>query len=267
MTAEDDELHLLTGAYALDALDADERDAVEAYLATSEQARAEVASLSDTAVMLGLATTPEVPSADARARLLALVASTPQLTAAESAAETAAASADPAAAAQAAAARPTAAERKASRRWYRSPVTYAVAMAAAVAMFFGGELIVSRISASQQQLSASAIAEITGASDMRRASVEASTGGRVTLIWSEHLGKSAVLAKELPELPSGKTYELWYIDERGATPAGTFDAGSARTEAVLRGSIDEGDTVGITVEPAGGSSKPTTKPIVAIATT
>jgi anti-sigma-K factor RskA len=67
-------------------------------------------------------------------------------------------------------------------------------------------------------------------------------------------------------LPGGKTYELWYIDKNGATAAGTFDANGSPQSIVLTGDLKAGDTVGVTVEPAGGSKAPTTKPIAEVAT-
>ena len=88
-----------------------------------------------------------------------------------------------------------------------------------------------------------------------------------TLVWSGALGRSALIATDLPELPSGKTYELWYIRDGQATAAGTMNAtgGSDATWRVLTGRMAAGDTVGVTVEPRGGSKQPTTPPIVAIA--
>jgi len=70
----------------------------------------------------------------------------------------------------------------------------------------------------------------------------------------------------LPDLDSDQTYELWYIDEAGAAPAGTFDVRGPETWRVLDGTFSPGVVVGITVEPAGGSPQPTTEPIVAIET-
>ena len=46
------ELHELLGAYALDAVDADEREQVEAYLARTPSAVAEVSALQETAALL-----------------------------------------------------------------------------------------------------------------------------------------------------------------------------------------------------------------------
>lgn len=65
-------------------------------------------------------------------------------------------------------------------------------------------------------------------------------------------------------LPSGKTYQLWYINGSSIKSAGTVQATSNDVTQVLQGDLKQGDTVGVTVEPAGGSRQPTTKPIVAI---
>ena len=47
-----------------------------------------------------------------------------------------------------------------------------------------------------------------------------STGGTATLVWSTALGKSALIGKGLKALPSGKTYELWYISAAGKADVG-----------------------------------------------
>jgi anti-sigma-K factor RskA len=62
--------------------------------------------------------------------------------------------------------------------------------------------------------------------------------------------------------PSGKTYEAWVITPAGtALPAGTFS--SASTGFTLTQHGHTGDTIAVTVEPAGGTKQPTTKPIAA----
>ncbi|HAM27213.1 MAG TPA: hypothetical protein DCP11_11105 [Microbacteriaceae bacterium] len=271
-----DELHLLAGAYALGALDDADKTRFEEFLLTSEEARAEVASLSDTAVILGLASAPEAPPADLKSRLMAQIAATPQLqpvcepvldapavhAATLSAVPGAAPSPDAARAIRKASESP--AEARADARWYTRPVTVLVAAAAAVALFVGGNLL-GLANANDGQQQAASLAELSAASDLRRSVSTLAGGGEATLIWSLELRRSAVVIDKLPALPVGKTYELWYIDGSGAKPAGTFDAvPSGNTVRVLDGSMSSGDTVGITVEPSGGSDKPTTKPIVAI---
>ncbi len=61
------DLHALTGAYVMDALDDDERDAFEAYMATSPATQAEVASLLEVGAMLGGAAAETPPEGLRRA--------------------------------------------------------------------------------------------------------------------------------------------------------------------------------------------------------
>jgi anti-sigma-K factor RskA len=269
-----DELHLLAGAYALGALDDAEKARFEKYLLESEEARAEVASLSDTAVILGLASRPEAPPTDLKSRLMAQIAVTPQL---EPVREAPVISAVPSPGPSQDAAGPTAdaarairrasespAESKSRLRWYTRPAIVLVAAAAAVALFVGGNLLgLANARDSQQQ--AASLAELSAASDVQRSVSTVAGGGTATLIWSLDLQRSAMVIDKLPTLPTGKTYELWYMGAAGAKPAGTFDAArSGTTVRLLDGPMTGGDTVGITVEPSGGSDKPTTTPIVAI---
>jgi anti-sigma-K factor RskA len=258
---KNDELHLLAGAYALGALDEAEREDFENYLLTSEEARAEVASFTDTAVMLGMATAPVTPPASLKANLMAQIAVTPQLPRTEVESElsnvTSIFDAHPV----------LTTRKKVQRRWYARPATFLVAAAAAVAIFLGSSAAISFNNQAQQSQQASSVTEISAASDSQHASSTMPGGGKVTLIWSNKLKRSVVVAEKMPALPSSKTYELWYIAGSDIRSAGTFSASdSGKTVQVLKGDMTDGDTVGITVEPAGGSKQPTTRPVAAIPT-
>lgn len=245
---------------------------------------------SETAVQLGLATTPVQPPASLRDELMARIALTPQLPASAGAdderadAVTAAsptlrlpAAPAPVAPATAAATSPEAspegspepgpAERRAAARW-RRPVGALLAVAAASALFFGG-LAIGTLSDSTPpagQSQAEQLAAIAAAPDSQRAVAEVAGGGTATLVWSGELGRSALLADGLAPLPEDQTYQLWYIGAEGPVSAGTFEASSQGTTwHVLEGEMSDGDTVGVTVEPSGGSDAPTSDPIVAIA--
>lgn len=268
-----EELHLLSGAYALNALEGEEKARFEAYLLTSEEARAEVASLSDTAVLIGLSADPVAPPADLKARLMAQIAVTPQLApltetrATLTAVPPVTSQSDGAAEAirTASLGTPTRAATKASARWFTRPASILVAAAAAVALFVGGNIL-GLSAANQSQQQAAAISAIVSASDSQQAKADVAGGGSATFVWSVGLKQSAVVIDKLPKLADGKTYELWYIDKASkATPAGTFNAASSGTTvSVLDGAMSEGDTLGITIEPSGGSKTPTTAPIVAV---
>jgi hypothetical protein len=67
--------------------------------------------------------------------------------------------------------------------------------------------------------------------------------------------------------PEGKTYQLWFVGSDGvARSAGllTPDA-DRRGSMVLEGDPSAAAAVGMTVEPAGGSTAPTTDPLVVLA--
>jgi anti-sigma-K factor RskA len=70
----------------------------------------------------------------------------------------------------------------------------------------------------------------------------------------------------MPSPPAGKVYQVWVISSAGARSAGLLPAATAgRTEPLLADGISPGDQIGITVEPAGGTTHPTTTPLAVIA--
>ncbi|WP_025159503.1 anti-sigma factor [Leifsonia aquatica] len=242
----------------------------------------EAREFEDVAAQLGIAAEPVQPRPELKAALFAALQTTPQLPpVTEPAAAPAGAAAPgspaavspapespaPASPVEAAPEALTPAERKAQRRWFSRPAVIAASAAAAVVLFFGGAIVGGSLagndSTSQQQ--ASALAAINAAPDAQRATSAVAGGGTATLVWSATLGTSAIIASDLPSLPKDKTYELWYIRGGEATPAGTMNAAeTGSTWKVLAGTMKAGDTVGVTVEPSGGSPRPTTDPIVAI---
>jgi anti-sigma-K factor RskA len=248
-------------------MDETERTEFETQLAESEELRNEVTELTDTAVLLGLAVPSVTPPPALKQNIMARLSQTPQLDAEEDA-PVRTLRAVPALTSEPVPVAPVReTNSNAQARWYSRPVLGVVAAAAAVLLVAGGvvgtNLIIQGSSNSQQ---ASALASIETASDVQRAEAAVSTGGKVTLVWSLHQGKSAILSNGLSVLPGDKTYELWYINGAGkATPAGTFQSTGKDGYTVLSGRMTQGDTVGVTVEPAGGSKAPTTKPVVAIA--
>lgn len=281
---------LLTGAYALDSLTESEASAFRRALGSSESLADETAELSETAALLGLATTPVEPSVRLKSELMAKLSLTPQLPAEPRAASEA--SADTGETVQTAPDAPapvplnttpdsesdvlptavgeSRAEQRAHVRWFARPVALVAGVAAAAALFIGGGFVGTAImsgtgTSDVADSSATELARITAAPDVQRASVDVTGGGTATVVWSHELARSAVLAENLPELPDGKVYEAWYIDAKGPVAAGTFSAADSGTSwHVLEGSMTEGDIVGVTVEPAGGSQQPTTEPIFAV---
>lgn len=297
MTSEkssDRDAQELSGAYALDAVSAEESaDFEKARRASADVAR-EADEFAETASLLGLAAAPVTPSARMKAELMAKIAVTPQRSAvpahaAQTAEESAPApvalvatpappvEADAVAAPEGAVAqagvrhlpaaqhRPSGAGRGRLTRFPR-PLRFLAAAAAAVVLFVTGGLVGSALTGGPDagvNQAASALAEIMAQADAQRLSQSLGDGGTATLVWSASLGRSAVLAEDLPALPDDKVYEAWYIDDSGARAAGTFrPSAETATWHVLDGTMTAGVAVGVTVEPAGGSEQPTSDPVL-----
>ncbi len=257
MTPRKHEVASLSGAYALHALPDDEAAAFEAHLAESEETRNEVTELTDTAVLLGLAVEPETPPASLKASIMAQLATTPQLE--RETVAPAVTSTD---------ARFTGkAQAKAQARWFARPLNAVVGVAAAVALIIGGGVAVNAISTNvTHEAAANQLAAIYAADDSTTVKGTVAGGGSATLVYAASLKTSAIIVEGMNALPSDKVYELWYINAEGARPAGTFTvSGDGKLWQILDGSMVKGDTVGVTVEPTGGSTTPTTDPVLVIA--
>lgn len=113
-----------------------------------------------------------------------------------------------------------------------------------------------------------ALDRISSAPDARSAEASVSGGGTATLHWSASLDQAVLVSSELPELSPDHSFELWYVRDGTAQPAGTFTPNGRSATAVLQPGMQSGDVVAVTIERAGGSpsGKPTTTPIVAIPT-
>jgi anti-sigma-K factor RskA len=73
-------------------------------------------------------------------------------------------------------------------------------------------------------------------------------------------GNGKLVLFDLPAPKPGHTYEAWLIgSDKTPVPAGLFKGGQAVVVG-LAGDAAEAKQVAITVEPAGGSKQPTTKP-------
>ncbi|GAB3808992.1 anti-sigma factor [Humibacter antri] len=272
-----DDARLLAAGHALRSLSPEERERYERLLAASPEARAEASSFAKVAGALDDAPPVAAPPTDLKARLMAQIAITPQHRPSPEGVVPDSFSADnfspgpvapefapdaSAEAVQGGSPAPTKAERKAQRRWYGRPAVVAAAAAAAVILFAGGTAVGVAVSQpGQSTAQADALASITSAPDAQRSTATVTGGGTATLVWSPSLGESAMIVDGVAAAPSGKTYQLWYIRDGHARSAGLL---SGQWD-VLHGTMRAGDIVGLTVEPAGGSKQPTTKPVVTIA--
>jgi anti-sigma-K factor RskA len=257
--------HLLAAAYALDALDADEHAEFERALATSPELRSEVDAYAVTAVHLAGLAEPVVPPSSLRDRLMAGLDDASRLPAADAAPAPSGVAPAPEAAPTPEAAPAGPAASAARRRWFQRTGPIIAAAAAAVVLIAGVVIGVGWPGpngwGAQREMAA-----IASAPDAQTQTHEVGGGGEITLVSSAEQGRSAVVVEGLPDVGADRTYELWYIDDAGAAPAGTFDVSGDEAWRILDGSFKPGVAVGITVEPAGGSPQPTTEPIVVIPT-
>lgn len=236
MTAD---AHALAGAYALDALPSDERAFFERHLAMCEACRAEVAELTETAARLGSAAAHPPPPA-LRARVLAAADVTRQL--------------PPMAATEPA---PGSARRRSAQRWLL-PVAACLAVVAValtgLAVNLNRELDAARELAAQEP----SMVAVLGAADLRTVELEmGDSSGR--FLYSPSVDQGVLVAGSMPDVGADETYELWLIHDGTPVNAGVFRPGEngAAIAAVDGTSVRGAELVAVTVEPAGGSERPT----------
>jgi anti-sigma-K factor RskA len=71
-----------------------------------------------------------------------------------------------------------------------------------------------------------------------------------------------LVADNLPSIPAGRTCQIWVIKGDVPESGGLFQPGGTETAAPITAPTRKGDTIAITVEPAGGSKQPTTDPVL-----
>jgi anti-sigma-K factor RskA len=71
-----------------------------------------------------------------------------------------------------------------------------------------------------------------------------------------------LVADDLPSVPEGQTCQIWVIKGDVPESSGLFQPGGTETAAPITTPIKKGDTIAVTVEPAGGSEQPTTDPVL-----
>lgn len=234
----DESIHLLTGAYALDALSAEDRAGFAAHLDECDACAAETAELIETAVRLALLT-EQAPPAHLRAAVLREIARIPQLS--------------PLADDRAAIVVDLDARRRTRRRWVGS-VAAGLAAAAAVV---GVVVVIGN--------GEDPVGDILAADDARTISGEVAGGGEATLVVSDDLDGAVITFADLPDPGAGRAYQMWLITGDAApVPEETFDPSDGSASVLLEGAPGV-DAVAMTIEPEAGSTTPTL-PILTVIT-
>ncbi|MGC4110020.1 MAG: anti-sigma factor [Nocardioides sp.] len=226
------DIHALSGAYAVDALDDTERAQFERHLAVCSECRAEVRSLQETAALMTEAETMPAP-ASLRVSVLAGISQVrpfPPETADDAA--------------------PAGARGGGAVLTLRRRLPLLVAAAAVVLLAMGA--VVWQPWHHHQQTVAD---QVLGASDAQRVTERVPGGGKLTLVRSASLNRAVMVGADVPEPPAGKTYELW-LQQPGEQmePAGLMP--DSHEPTVLMGDAGTAVAAAVSVEPDGGSSHP-----------
>jgi anti-sigma factor RsiW len=228
-----EDLHVLTGSYVLDAISDTEREEFERHLQHCPACEAEVRGMRETAARLALACAVTAP-ARMEQQVLAATYRTRQLPPL-----------------------PAGRPRRAMPRVPRRLAMLAVAASVAAAVALG----ITELTAQHQldQARATAIARVVTASDAHVATARTSAGGSVTVVTSAALREAVVSTSGMASLPSSRVYQVWVMSPSGARSAGLMHGSS-----LLASAVRPGDRIGITVEPAGGTARPTTTPVAVL---
>jgi anti-sigma-K factor RskA len=228
------DIHDLTAAYALDALDADETREYEAHLAQCVRCRADLSTLSESATALAWAVDAPPPPSDLRERILSA----------------------------AAAERVNVIPLPVRNPWILRTTAAIAAVAACTAVGLGIWATSLSHSVNRER---SARAADAGAlailSDPATRRVPLDGGNGVVAV--DRTGKGVLVVDRLASAPSGKTYEAWVIPPGGAPKAaGIFGGGGKTTVVRLEHPVTRGSMIAVTVEQAGGVEAPTQTPVM-----
>lgn len=233
------DVHALVGAYALDALDDLERAAFTRHLRDCEPCRAEAAELQETVTRLADGAW-SVPPPPLRENVLAEIAKTRQI----------------------APAGPEQPRRAPAPRRLRLVAAAAAVVAAAGASAAVWVVQDQRVRdaetvAEQARSSESRLRSILAAPDLVVREERLTSGGRVTVATSR-LRDAGVVTLAADGAPSAnRVYQLWTIHGQTPSPGAAMVVGQSTMVEVIEG-LPDASAVGVTIEPAPGSTTPTT---------
>ena len=226
------DIHMLVGAYALDAVDDLERARFDRHLASCAACGQEVAELRAAAGRLA-DLSEAAPPARLRGAVLAEISRTPQVRASRSAQRTGEAR---------------------WRRWTAGAVAAGIIAIGATAGTYTVEE--QRVhDARAQAAQAQQVAAVLDAPDAVVRTTDAA-GGRVTVVVSASLDKGVALLHGLSDPGSDHAYQLWLLHGTRPDSAGVLAAGTGDGTRVFTG-VRGADVFGVTRENAGGATAPT----------
>jgi anti-sigma-K factor RskA len=234
------ELHLLTGAYAMNALDDVERAGFERHLRSCGSCAAEVIEFQEVTGRLAGRVAMDPPP-HLRSKVLAEVTRTRQLS-------------------------PTGRlpMRRLSLR--RMLATACAAAVIAGSAGLGGVAWQGHRAAQEATEAADRVARRSAQlaavmTDPHRIEVDqpSTAGGTATIMAAG--GQAVLVAHRLTAPPNGKTYQVWLFDSKGVHSVELLKLRDGSGQTLVPG-VAVGSSIAVTVEPAGGSSRPTTEPVL-----
>lgn len=231
----------LKDAYVLGALPEDERATVEAYLALHPERQAEVEDLMGVAGLLALSPPEQDPPAALRSRLMGVVESE--------------------------AVRPRAEEPRPTSSWLgRFGGLRNVALGAAALLVVGllswNVLLQQDVRGLRGQVEEARAAN--QAQDIREielggAWAERGTRAELTAIKDD---RAIIVVEDMPSMPDDRTGQVWIINDGVPQPSSLLEPSGNTAAAAIATPFGGADAIAVTVEPAGGSDKPTTDPVL-----
>lgn len=231
MTDAHEEIQSLIAAYAMGAVPEDEVPAIRAHILSCEICFAEAESYTDVLSMLAAS----VPSVPLPAGFAERVAAAARGESPEAAPGTSVPS---------------------RRRWTWRSVMPAAALLSVLSLI--GTSVALVRSADREREYMSAVASLVR--DPDAFTLEGPGGAEARLAST---GEGLVLvAVDLGEAPAARDYQLWLIKDGVPTPGVTFDAGGSVVLVEAAQDLEGYEGAAITVEPEGGSRRPTTDPVL-----
>jgi anti-sigma-K factor RskA len=239
----------LKDAYVLGALPEEERVEFEQYLVAHPDLQAEIEELSTIAGLLAFSPQEQEPSAELRHKIMDTV------------------EAEAVHPAEVVHPRPSQRRSWLSRLWEAvgpRDLALAAATVLAIGLFSWSMLLQGEVRDLQgrvQSIQSQPQDQSQGPQMIALGGAGTEQGVRAELVTLE--GDRAVLvAENMPPAPEGKTYQIWVIKGDTPKPSGLFDPQKASIAAVVENPVEGADAVAVTVEPEGGSKKPTTDPML-----
>ena len=234
------DVHTLSGAYALNALAADEAREFRRHLDGCQACRDEVRELQAAVAAMGTAEAAPPPP-DLKPRLLAAADRTPQEPPRHQT--------------------PDATGGRSRSSWVMWLAAAAAAVVVAGAGLIGVRAVIGNDEVGKQSTLAASVNDVFEADDAHTATVSTTNGGKLTVAVSKSKDEMAVDTRQLPALDDQHVYQIWTVHGDDMVSAAILDDQQA---GAAMGMPNAATDVALTVEPSGGSEQPTTAPIVEV---